>query len=358
MLLYNIESIAKKLTIDYELTDHIDHMGVRGSSREDVLKYYIKQLLPERFAVGNGVVTDVHGTQSKQQDFFVHDAFNSPVFLHTESSSIVPIESVYATIEVKSTLKKETIIQSVNNIQSVKALTITVLKNSPLIPSVYNRVFGAVFAYTCDTKIETLAGNLNQLCLNVPAEHRPSIICILDQGCIVNVEKNGLRQISTMPTEKTTWGIIKNTKEMNLYLFYLLLQQHLNTSMNFPPDLLTYASKSHALDNIQVSIPKDLIPDDAKFDFGESGLTGEDIKFLADNHQLIYKLLTKTLTLDDLNTSGKTLDDLGPTVQQFVKLINKTFNSNISSKENVEPAVWESASPIADILADTRENDT
>ena len=109
MLLYNIESMAKKLTIDYELTDYIDHMGVRGSSREDVLKFYIKQLLPERFAVGNGVVTDVNGAQSKQQDFFVHDAFNSPIFLHTESSSIVPVESVYATIEVKSTLKKDTI---------------------------------------------------------------------------------------------------------------------------------------------------------------------------------------------------------------------------------------------------------
>lgn len=102
--------------------------------------------------------------------------------------------------------------------------------------------------------------------------------------------------------------------------------------MNFPPDLLAYASKSHALDNIQVSIPKDLIPDDAKFDFGESGLTGEDIKFLANSHQLIYKLLTKTLTSDDLNKSGKSLDDLGAIVQQFVKLINKTFKSNIYEK--------------------------
>ena len=97
--------------------------------------------------------------------------------------------------------------------------------------------------------------------------------------------------------------------------------------------------------------------DDAQIDFGESGLTGEDLKFLADNHQLIYKLLTKTLTSDDLNTSGKTLDDLVPIVQQFAKLINKTFKSNANEKD-IDPAVCESASPVADILADTRENDT
>lgn len=77
MLLYNIGSMAKKMAIDYQdVTSHIDHMGVRGASRENVLRDYLKQLLPQKFAVGNGVITDVDGTQSKQQDFFVYDAFN------------------------------------------------------------------------------------------------------------------------------------------------------------------------------------------------------------------------------------------------------------------------------------------
>ena len=118
MLLYNIGSMAKKMAIDYQdVTSHIDHMGVRGASRENVLRDYLKQLLPQKFAVGNGVITDVDGTQSKQQDFFVYDAFNSPTFLHMDSSSIIPVESVYATIEIKSTLTKETLRQSINNIK-------------------------------------------------------------------------------------------------------------------------------------------------------------------------------------------------------------------------------------------------
>lgn len=52
MFLYNIESIAKKLQIDYEdITSHIEHMGVRGTSREDVLRQRIKELLPQKFTV-------------------------------------------------------------------------------------------------------------------------------------------------------------------------------------------------------------------------------------------------------------------------------------------------------------------
>ena len=60
---------------------------------------------------------DLQGKQSRQQDFFVYDAFNSPAFLQTESSCIIPVESVYAIIEIKSTLNKETLRQSIENIK-------------------------------------------------------------------------------------------------------------------------------------------------------------------------------------------------------------------------------------------------
>lgn len=44
-------------------------MGVRGTSREDVLRQRIKELLPQKFTVGNGIITDCQGKQSRQQDF-------------------------------------------------------------------------------------------------------------------------------------------------------------------------------------------------------------------------------------------------------------------------------------------------
>ena len=336
MLLYNIEAIAKKIALDYQdVTSHIEHMGLRGTGREDSLRQNIKQLLPQKFAVGNGIITDVNGTQSKQQDFFVYDAFNSPIFLQMESSCIIPIESVYATVEVKSTLTKDTLKQSVDNIKSVKELEITVLKNSFFIPNHHNVIFGSVFAYTSDSSIETIAQNLNEYCVNMPSELQPSVICILDKGLIVNFVKEGMKEISIHPADNTAWGIIKNTEVINFYLFYLLLQQHLNLSTNFPPDLLKYAQQTHALDNVQLMVPKEMIPDDAFISLGDTNLDGAELKFLGENHQLIYKLFTNQLTIEELQRSGKTITEFTADMKRFVAIMER-FMGGKSKNINVE----------------------
>ena len=78
MLLYNIEVLAKKLATEYATTtDKLEHMGLRGTGREDLLKDVITQLIPEKYRIGSGTIVDVHETQSKQQDLYIYDAFNS-----------------------------------------------------------------------------------------------------------------------------------------------------------------------------------------------------------------------------------------------------------------------------------------
>lgn len=339
MLLYNIESMAKKMAIEYqEVTSHIEHMGVRGASRENVLREYIKQLLPQKYAVGNGVITDVEGTQSKQQDFFVYDSFNSPTFLHMDSSSIVPVESVYATIEIKSTLSKETLRQSIDNIKSVKELKITVLKNSFIVPEQYNFILGTIFAYTSDSAIETIAQNVDNICKNIPKEIQPSIICILDKGLIINVKKDKMNQIDIIPSNQTTWGIIKNTKEITFYLFYLILQQHLNTTINFPPDLLKYAEATHALDNMQIIIPQNMIPDDLFMEIGKTKFSGEELRFLGENYQILFKLMTNQLTEEEFKKTGKSTEDLDQITKRFISLIQRSFGvTPVMQEEMIEP---------------------
>lgn len=257
--------------------------------------------------------------------FFVYDAFNSPIFLHMESSCIIPVESVYATVEVKSTLTKETLKQSIENIRSVKQLEITVLKNSPFIPAQFNFILGTVFSYTSDSAIETVAQNVDEICRDIPKEKQPSVICILDKGLIVNVLKDGMREIATMPSDSTTWGVIKNTKEINFYLFYLVLQQHLNTAINFPPNLLKYAEATHAIDNIQIMIPKNMIPDDMFIEAGKTKFSGEDMKFLAENQQILFKLLTNQMTENEFQKTGKTIEDIKCISERFVSLIQRSF---------------------------------
>lgn len=320
MLLYNIESISRKLKDEYEnVTSHLTHMGVMGGSRESILRKYLGQLLPQKYSVGTGIITDFEGNQSRQQDFFIYDAFNSPVFYNTEESCVIPTECVYATIEVKSTLTKSTLTESLKNIQSVKQLKKKPFINSPLVPDKHNLIFGAIFAYSSDASIITITKNLHTLCLDIPKEQQPSVVCILDKGLLVNVSNTNPNEICLMPTENTTWALIENTSEKNLYLFYLLLLQHLNTTTNFPPDLIQYAQKQHVLDNLTTSIPIEMLSEKIFIPLGKIDITGEEIQRINKMHPYILKAAKKELIPQDI-------EDSGMSEQQFFEEFNYVMN--------------------------------
>lgn len=328
MLLYNIEALAKKLATEYTTTtEKLEHMGLRGTAREDLLKDVICQLIPEKYRIGSGTIVDVHETQSKQQDLYIYDAFNSPVFLKMESNNVVPVESVYATVEVKSTLTKDTLRQSIENIRTVKTLEHNELQNSPIVFSRHNVIMGCIFSYTSDSSIETVARNVDEICTDIPKNQQPNIVCVFDKGIIVNVLKKRAGQIEIDPSENTMWGIIKNDQETNLYLFYLLLQQHLSMAQNFPPDLMKYAEATHKLDNMQIVIPKEMIPDDMTLAFGEVTLNSEEIRFLSENNPLIFKMLSGIITKEDLIKQGKNIEEATQIIDSFIAIVQKLFGA-------------------------------
>ncbi len=89
-------SCTKKMQIDFEqVTEHINHMGERGGSREEILLSYLRKYIPIKYEMNNGVIIDETGEQSRQQDIIIYDSFNSPVLLNMQSTKMVPIESVF-----------------------------------------------------------------------------------------------------------------------------------------------------------------------------------------------------------------------------------------------------------------------
>ena len=59
MFIYNLEDIAKKLKIDFDgVTRQIEHNGVKGSAREDLLKDYLRDLLPNKYSISSGIIID------------------------------------------------------------------------------------------------------------------------------------------------------------------------------------------------------------------------------------------------------------------------------------------------------------
>lgn len=102
-------AIQKILEIQRDiLTGVLPHNNERGRNDEQRLINFLRQVLPQRFGMGTGFVvsSDSHAGSSRQNDIIISDEFfNSP--LHRElSAQVYPIETIYATIEVKGTLSK------------------------------------------------------------------------------------------------------------------------------------------------------------------------------------------------------------------------------------------------------------
>ncbi|WNF23169.1 DUF6602 domain-containing protein [Mesobacillus jeotgali] len=284
MIKQSIHAAAKKMQIDFqELTGNINHMGERGSSREEILLRYLRKYIPNKYQMNNGIIIDGTGEQSRQQDIIIYDSFNSPVLLNMESTRIVPIESVYSVIEVKSTLNKTEISKCVNNITSVRSL----IKNS--LGSINSPTAGFVFAFTSSTTLETLLDNLVEANNQVDKHKQISAICVLDKGVIVNISKKGLNDIILLPNEDSTPGIIKNTAENNLMLFYLLLMQYLNQSIVSVPDLLKYANAGELL-NIDYIIPKKHLPLDGYYRFNQGRIEIDTAYSIMKGSDLLEKI--------------------------------------------------------------------
>ena len=99
-----------------------EHQGVKGGGNETVLRELITKFIPKRYGVGTGVVIDQHGTQSSQRDIIIYDNFLYPSLLSLTTVHLFPVDLVYATIEVKTTLTSATSEQAIQNILSVRSL--------------------------------------------------------------------------------------------------------------------------------------------------------------------------------------------------------------------------------------------
>lgn len=99
----------------------VKHRGERGRAREEVLRQYLREVIPEGFLVATGFIIDSTGKQSRQQDLIIVRRDYHPRF-QVGGTQFFPVESVAAVIEVKSTLKSRTLRNAIENARSVKAL--------------------------------------------------------------------------------------------------------------------------------------------------------------------------------------------------------------------------------------------
>lgn len=106
------------------LTATLPQNAERGRNDEERFREFLVRTLPQRFSVGTGFVvcSEKSMSASSQTDIVIYDEIlNSP--LHRELAAFVyPIETVYATVEVKGLLQKKDLPKILSDIRKIRDL--------------------------------------------------------------------------------------------------------------------------------------------------------------------------------------------------------------------------------------------
>lgn len=117
-----LAAMDREVLNDLELTRSIAHPGEGGRARENILKLFLRRIVPEAFGISTGFVIDVHGSISRQIDVVVHRRYYHPL-LRIGGIDHFMVESVLAVLEVKASITSTIrLYEALDNIKSVKAL--------------------------------------------------------------------------------------------------------------------------------------------------------------------------------------------------------------------------------------------
>lgn len=101
----------------------INHSLEKGLGNEETLRSMLRDFLPRRYGVAKGKVANQKGQMSRQLDVIIYDALNfATLFIDENANQILPVESAYGVIEVKTTLTSTLLEESFANLYSVYEL--------------------------------------------------------------------------------------------------------------------------------------------------------------------------------------------------------------------------------------------
>lgn len=145
---------ARKIRQDFDELYSIPHNAVRGGEAEKIVRKFLENHLPRRFAVGSGFIIDPEDAISRQTDVIVYDAFNCPTYRAGEDSAIFPSDNVAAVIEVKSRLTNSELRKAWENIHKTKSLKKR-FTNAP--GPLRSQTLGCIFAFNSDLSLDSIS---------------------------------------------------------------------------------------------------------------------------------------------------------------------------------------------------------
>jgi hypothetical protein len=233
-LLHDFKEGARALAFAFE----------RGEARENAVREFLRARLPGRYGVGEGIVIDAKGGQSKQCDVVIYDAERTPKFGTRAARTIWPFEFVYAVAEVKSILGRKQLEEAVANISAFKSLA---RKPNNLVggrgfktyTGVTNGPYGILIAHDVDAEVAPDSHGFQDIVDSVPQEQRIDTICVISDWV-------GFRAVKDEATKKLLVDLgspeifVEQYGEGALAVFLMLCTEILNRLDLGEPHLFEY----------------------------------------------------------------------------------------------------------------------
>ena len=183
----------RRMRAESQAAAHYDNNVLKGQAREIFVSNLLRPYLAPSVGVCGGVAIDSYGGHSKQLDLIVFDRRVIAPSMLRETDGVIPVESVLATVEVKSTLTRHELVAAVDNARSVKVLRHRPEELEPG-PPVKNSPLCYVFAFTSDLSTSELArlqqvvaqSNETGVQIRVPV----SGLCVPEKGFVHCIDAN------------------------------------------------------------------------------------------------------------------------------------------------------------------------
>jgi len=102
-----IAQAREEVVLEAAKAAQFQHTGIRGDERAGGLKHFFSSHLPTAFGLAKGEAIDFGDRRTGQLDLFIYDKVGcSPLSVQSENI-LIPCESLYVVIEVKSVLSQK-----------------------------------------------------------------------------------------------------------------------------------------------------------------------------------------------------------------------------------------------------------
>jgi len=217
-----------------EIRNTMTHPGDKGISFEEIVRKFLTLYSPKSLDISTGFIIDSDGNESRQMDIIISDAAKTPIFFQNESVRVMPVECVYAVIEVKAMLNAYELQKVFENMKSVRRLEKKAYSRVPPYDDFSVKLYDKslpiwpinYFLFSIDSiDLRNIASIMQQKYAeeNLPVHSRIDCTCVLNKGVICNLHPDG--QINAFPVSNSTIATIFTARA--LLLFYALVSSYL-----------------------------------------------------------------------------------------------------------------------------------